>query len=268
MAAHRRMGGVISRLAGALIVLFAAFCLAVPAWGQDDEEKRAKAVDKVLRDYRDDGKIDACDHTRRALRDTLKQLPAEADIETPDLRPALEAGIEQVKADECEPEPTPTPSPTPAPTFTPAPTATPAPTLTPDDSDDSLGSVAPLPNNDGGGGNGGSGTPGSDDVTPLEPEVTPVPPAASPAPVAPPAEPSGTPPPPTYANADDGVPVALLVLAGVLALVALLALLYAALSRLGWGERRLAGVRRSWDEALFRAGGTWGDFADWLRVGR
>ena len=79
---------------------------------------------------------------------------------------------------------------------------------------------------------------------------------------------SGTPPPPSYVNEDDGVPVSLLVLAGVLALAALLALLYAALSRLGWGERRLAGVRRSWDEARFRAGGTWGDFADWLRVGR
>jgi hypothetical protein len=266
MAAHRRMGGVISRLAGGLIVLFAALCVAVPAWGQDDEEQRAKAVDKVLRDYRDDGVIDACDHTRRALRDTLKQLPAEADIETPDLRPALEAGIEQVKADECEPEPTPTPTPTQAPTSTPAPTVTPAPTPPPDNSDDSLGTVTPLP--DDGGGNGGSGAPGRNDVTPLDPEVTPVPPAASPAPAVPPAEPSGTPPPPTYANADDGVPIALLVLAGVLALAALLALLYAALSRLGWGERRLAGVRRAWDEALFRAGGTWGDFADWLRVGR
>jgi hypothetical protein len=64
------------------------------------------------------------------------------------------------------------------------------------------------------------------------------------------------------------VPVSLLVLAGVLALVAVLALLYAVISRLGWGERRLAGVRRAWDEARFRAGGTWGDFADWLRVGR
>jgi hypothetical protein len=50
--------------------------------------------------------------------------------------------------------------------------------------------------------------------------------------------------------------------------VALAALLYAALSRLGWGERRLAGVRRAWREATFRAGGTWGDFADWMRVGR
>jgi hypothetical protein len=260
------MERVKSRLAGGLIVLLAALSLGAPAWGQDDEEERAKAVDKVLRDYRDDGVIEACDHTRRALRDTLHELPPEADIETPDLRPALEAGIEQVKADECEeeePDPTPTPTPTPtaAPTTTPAPP--PAPTEPPDDSP---AEVAPLPGGGGDGGDGGRGTP---EVTPLDPEVTPVPPAASPAPAAPPpAEPSGTPPPPTYANEDDRVPVSLLVLAGVLALVALLALLYVALSRLGWGDAKLAGIRRAWREAAFRAGGTWGDFADWLRVGR
>jgi hypothetical protein len=260
------MGWVISRLSGGLVVLLTALIVAVPAWGQSDEEERAKAVDKVLRDYRDDGVIDACDHKRRALRDTLEQLPPEADIETPDLRPALEAGIEQIKADECEEE-EPTPTPTPSPTTTPAPT--PAPTTPPSTDDDSLGTVTPLPDDGGGGsGSGGQGAPGAGDVTPLDPEVTPVPPAASPAPVAPPAEPSGTPPPPTYVNEDDSLPVALLVLAGVLGLVALLALLYALLSRLGWGERPLGRVRRAWDEALFRAGGTWGDFADWLRVGR
>ena len=264
------MGGVITRLAGGLIVLLAALLLAVPAWGQDDEEERAKAVDKVMRDYRDDGVIEACDHKRRALRDTLDELPAEADIETPDLRPALEAAIEQVKADECEEEPEPTPTATPSPTTTPVPTATPAPTAPPADSgDDDLGTVTPLPEDGGGNDDGFGGSPGSEDVSPLGPEVTPVPPAATPAPAAPPAaEPSGAPPAPTYANADDGLPLSLLVLAGVLALVALLALLYALLSRLGWGERRLVGIRHAWDEARFRAGGTWGDFADWLRVGR
>jgi hypothetical protein len=105
-------------------------------------------------------------------------------------------------------------------------------------------------------------------VKPLDPEVTPVPPAVTPAPAAPPAEPSGTPPEPTYANEDDRLPLVLLVPAGLLALLALLALLYALLSRLGWGEKRLVGVRRAWREATFRAGGTWGDFADWIRVGR
>ena len=57
-------------------------------------------------------------------------------------------------------------------------------------------------------------------------------------------------------------------LAGLLALLALLALLFAAAGRFGWAESRLAGPRRALSEATFRAGGTWGDFADWIRVGR
>jgi hypothetical protein len=108
--------------------------------------------------------------------------------------------------------------------------------------------------------------PSKHDVVPLTPSPSPAPPATTP----PPAEPSGPPPAPTlvYTNADDGLPVSILVLAGLLALLALLALAYAALRRLGWGDERLAGVRRAWHEAAFRAGGTWGDFADWMRVGR
>jgi hypothetical protein len=121
------------------------------------------------------------------------------------------------------------------------------------------------------GGGGGKAPLGAGDVTPLAPDVTPVPPAATPAPAAPPAaEPSGpaATPEPVYRNADDGVPLSLLLLAGLLALVALVALLYALVSRLGWGDSRLAATRRAWREAGFRAGGTWGDFADWIRVGR
>jgi hypothetical protein len=53
-----------------------------------------------------------------------------------------------------------------------------------------------------------------------------------------------------------------------LALIALAALLLAAAGRLGWAESTLAGPRRAVREATFRAGGTWGDFADWIRLGR
>ena len=67
-----------------------------------------------------------------------------------------------------------------------------------------------------------------------------------------------------YRNADDGPPVSLLVVAAVALILALLALLYAFAARTG----RLAGPRRAAREAVFRLGGTWGDFADWLRVGR
>ena len=110
MAAHRRMEGVKLRLAGGLAALIALVVVAAPAWSQTGGTERSKAVKKVYRDYRDDGVIEACDHTRKALRQTLDDLAPEADVDTPDLRPALEAAIEQVKADDC-PEPTPTPTP-------------------------------------------------------------------------------------------------------------------------------------------------------------
>ena len=97
--------------------------------------------------------------------------------------------------------------------------------------------------------------------------VTPVPPAATPVAPVEPSGPAAT-PEPVYANADDGLPPALLVPAGLLALVALLALALAAAERLGWAEARLVGPRRAMREATFRAGGAWGDFADWIRVGR
>ena len=266
MAAHRRMEGVNPRLAGLLAALLSLLVLTAPAAAQDDDQDRPKSVDKVYRDYRDDGVIEACDHTREALQKTLDDLPPEADIETPDLRPALEAAIEQVEDDDC-PEEEPTPTPTPVPTATPAPTVAPVPTTPPpsDGGNDDLGASPRCP---AGGGGGDDEPPGAGDVSPV-PEVTPVP-EATPVPTAvvPPAEPTGPPPQPAYLNEDDPLPVSLLVLAGLLALVAVLALLYAALSRLGWAERPLSRVRRAGREAAFRAGGTWGDFADWIRVGR
>src|SRR5215218_4381488 len=144
MAAHRRMERVNPRLAGLLVALVSLLATAVPAAAQDDDQDRPKAVDKVYRDYRDDGVIEACDHTREALQRTLDDLPPEADIETPDLRPALEAAIEQVEDDECEEEEA-EPTPTAVPTASPAPTAAPVPTTPPADSgNDDLGTT-PLP---------------------------------------------------------------------------------------------------------------------------
>jgi hypothetical protein len=199
----------------------------------------------------------------------LRELPREADVDNPDLRPALEAAIEQHDDGDCRgPEPTPTPEPTatPNPTATPAPTTAPAPTTPPDS-----GSIDPLPPVTGGG--TPPSPPGAGDVDPLPPDVTPVPPATTPAPAVPPpalAEPTGpeVTPAPVYSNTDDGLPFSLLVLAALLALLALLALVFAGAGRLGWADQRLAGPQRALREASFRAGGTWADFADWLRAGR
>jgi hypothetical protein len=261
------------RMSFAAAVLAAFAVLISPAAAQDPtptptpSPERSEAEKDVYRDYRRDGVIDACDHKKRTLKEVLEELQPEADIDNPDLRPALEAAIEQHEDGDCkDPEPTPTPEPT----ATPDATATPAPTTAPDDPVDS-GSVDPLPAP--GGGTSPPSPPGAEDVKPLDPQVTPVPPATTPAPATPApaqAEPSGPEltPSPAYANADDEVPLSLLVLAALLALLAMLALLFAAAGRFGWAESRLAGPRRALREASFRAGGTWGDFADWLRLGR
>ena len=66
----------------------------------------------------------------------------------------------------------------------------------------------------------------------------------------------------------DGTPVGLWIALGLLALTALAVLLALAARRLGWGEERLAGARHAWGEAAYRAGATWGDFLDWVRLGR
>ena len=66
----------------------------------------------------------------------------------------------------------------------------------------------------------------------------------------------------------EGTPVGLLVALGLLALTLLFVLLALAARRFGWGEERFAGVRHAWGEAAYRAGGTWGDFLDWVRLGR
>jgi hypothetical protein len=95
------------------------------------------------------------------------------------------------------------------------------------------------------------------------PEPTPTPTVAPPPPVG-----SSAPAPATDAVLVDrphrGTPVGLWIALGLLAL-ALLAVLAALLTR---HSERLAGVRHAWGEAAYRAGGTWGDFVDWVRVGR
>ena len=69
----------------ALIALLALLLAAAPAAAQ----KQSERVQRVYRDYRDDGVVTACKHERAALKETLDDLPASADVETPDLRPVL-----------------------------------------------------------------------------------------------------------------------------------------------------------------------------------
>ncbi|HZB75606.1 MAG TPA: hypothetical protein VE526_05235 [Solirubrobacteraceae bacterium] len=279
-----------ARLIPALLAAFAL--LAAPAPAQDPSPpptgspspapspspepapERSDEVKAIYRDYQRDGEINGCKHEKADLKEARKGLTDTDDAEYPDLRYQLEAAIDQHKSGDCAEEAAEeqdddtdtgtgstgsgttgggttggTPTPAPAAPVTPGPTVSP-PT---------------------GAGSGSQGPLDAGDLSPVTPEVTPVPPAgAPPSTTIPPAE-AATPAPtpaPVYSNPDDGVPVALVVLAGLLGALALAALVLALVSRAGWGERALAGPQRAWREAAFRAGGTWGDFADWIRVGR
>jgi hypothetical protein len=84
-----------------------------------------------------------------------------------------------------------------------------------------------------------------------------------------------TPAPPTPAEQEAQAIVqrprddASLLVPGILLAAALLGLAGAAGSALvGSRSERFASVGQAWREAAFRASGTWGDFTDWLRLGR
>jgi len=222
--------------------------------------RKRKVVRRVYADFRRDGRIDNCDHSRLALKRTLQSITDDFDADFPDFRAAVRAAIKDHDKERCEPpepEPTPAPAPTtPAPTSTPAPpppASTPAPPV--DDGgldldDDDRGGAAPPPSN-------------NDPPPPSESDVAPVQPTATPAPAV-------TPPPAAEPQlavvkpaSDANLTVPALLLAIALAGLALVAAFVLAARRghfAGWGH--------AWREASYRAAGAWGDFGDWLRLGR
>ena len=208
---------------------------------------------RVYRDYRRDGRIDNCDHSRKALKRTLESITDEFDADFPDFKAAVKAAIKDHDKERCEPEPTPTPSApaTPAPTATPAPPPPPPPT---DDGgldfgDDEGGAAPPPKNND-------PPPPTESDITPVQPSATP-PPAATPAP---PTEPQLA----VVAPAGDTN----LTLPALLLALALLGAALLAASVFAVRRGHFARWGHACREASYRATGAWGDFGDWLRLGR
>jgi hypothetical protein len=230
-----------------------------PAEEKQAKLRKRKVVKRVYRDFSDDGRIDNCKHTRLALKRTLQSISDQYDVDFPDFREAVKAAIKDWDKKVCVVA-TPTPTPTPTPTATATPT--PAPTTPP--SNDS----GNLPGLGTGGGNNGSGsspppaldptpTPSEGDVAPVQPSPTPVP--ATPAPAPQDAQLVVTRP-------DGGTN---LLLPALLLAAALLGLAVAGGSALvARRGGRLAGWGHAWREAGDRATGAWGDFSDWLRVGR
>jgi hypothetical protein len=221
------------------VLALAALCLvAAPA-----TRAASSAYEQVLKDYRDDGKIDPCKFSDKTLRDAQGQIPANIEQFAPDFPTALGDAITKRTQGRCAgkgsgstaPPATTTP-PSTTPTTPPTQAAPPAQTTPP-------AQTAP-----------------PTQTTPPEQNAPPV--QTAPGGRAAPA--SGEPASP----ADDSPSVWLIVLIVVGALVVLAWLLYFLGRWMGWDGRRLAGARQDVDEAAYRASGTWSDFRDWLRLGR
>jgi len=242
---------VLVRLIGALVVAL-ALGTAAPAGAA---AKLSRDAQRVYDDYRSDAAISPCAHEPDAYRLTLREITPAIEEETPAFRPAVEAALRErtrsrrgcLEQEESEQKD---------------------------------------PSMDAGGATGGSAPPAQDAPPAASPAPAPATNApapaggSAPAPAATPA-PTVAPPPPVTSSAPpapaapvlldrphEGTPVGLLIALGLLGLTALAAALWLLAQRLGWGGERLAGARHAWGEAAYRAGGTWADFVDWLRLGR
>ena len=228
------------------------------------ELRKRKDVKRVYRDYEADGELKTCVHKRLALKRTLRSVDDLYDADYPDFKPTLEAAIEdyeeevrrcEEEEEEAEETPTPDPTSTPAPQTTPDPTPAPAPPA-PESGD--------TPDFGGGGGGGGNddppardpkpAPPAEGDVAPVQPSPTPVPPPAAPV------EPQLA----VMPGGDSNLLLPALLLAAALLGLGLAGASAIAARRGG----RLAGWGHAWREAAYRTTGAWGDFSDWLRLGR
>jgi len=197
------------------------------------------AFDEILKDYRGDANIDPCKHSDKTLSDAAGQVPNDIEQYAPDFPEALGNAIAARAQGACE------------------------------------GKKGGSGSGEGGGGSGGAkpAPPGGGATTPQggspggapPPVLTPAPPPSGVS-NAPSAKQVPVPTRPAASQSTPPVPVALLVvLAGLLVLGGLL---FAMTRWLGLDGPRIAGARHTWGEAGFRAGATWADFRDWLRVGR
>jgi hypothetical protein len=253
------------RLIAALVAAL-ALVVAAPAFAQDPTAtaspgqppaNASAAVKKIYSDYRDDGTVAVCKHARADLQKALDTIEKQFDIDYPDFRDELKAGIQEHDKGRC-PDDSPTPAPTAMATAAPAPSVTAAPST----------ESGTLPPSTGGGKGGGGG------ATP--PESGALPPTDSPTPgatVAPPPVATATVAPPAPTPVASATPAIVtrsgtdrLLIPGILVGLALLGAAALALSAVF--ARRNPTWDHAWREAGMRVRGTWADFSDWLRLGR
>lgn len=194
---------------------------------------RANAFQEIFADYKADNLISACAHSEEALRDARGQIPNDIEQYAPDFPAALDAALEARARGACDkPAPKPAAAPAPAPAPPPAPPARkPAPART---------VVAPPP----------------EPPATSRPLVAPVDTGAIPAAAA------------RTGGGAAGAPAPVLLLAALGGLLALAAAAAGLVRWRGWDPAWLASARHAWSEAGWRAGATWAEFADWVRLGR
>ena len=188
----------------------------------------ANAFDKIFHDYQQTGKIDPCKYSQGDLQSAQSQVPNDVEAYAPDFPNALQAALEARAGGGCHS----------GGKAAPAPVAPAAPTPT---------TAAPQP------------TPG---VT-----TTPAP-AADPAPAPAAADQAIARTAAAAHNSDAGVPAPVVALAVIGGLLALGGLLYGLAHWLAWDPRWAQRARFAMAEAGWRAGNTWSEFADWVRLGR
>jgi hypothetical protein len=221
-----------ARILRTLAIVALASALLVPATGARADQ----AYDRVATAYaQGGGRLDACQFTQAQLEAALAGVPKAIAKFVPDLKNAIRHGIRAHARGACK-------------------------GIAPGTTTPSGGATAPVP---------GTTTPTAPTtVAPTSTQGATIPPPAT-APAT--TTPTTTAPTPASAAPSDRHHDRTPLLAGAIALGALLALLLALwlLGRLrGWDPPWLARQRHAWGEAGFRTSSTWSEFADWLRIGR
>jgi hypothetical protein len=249
----------------ALVLLLAAPAALAQSPPDGTPDDASEAVEEIYRDYRNDGKIDVCDHTREDLQDAVETIDPDFDIDNPDFRIALETGVQRHDDNRCsgdEDEDDATATATATATASPEPTATADDGLLPEPDEGST--------DDGSTGDGGALPPVDDGTLPPPddgtlPEAATPDPALTPVPTVAPAtaavSPTPSPTPAIVATSNGS-----LLVPGILLVLALLCGLALALFPLA--ARRNPQVDAAWQEFRFRTRTTWTDFTEWMRLGR
>jgi hypothetical protein len=227
------------RLISTVILAAASLALAAPA-------AHAAGFDNVFGDYKKDGKIDPCRWSAADLERAKDDVPPDIEQYAPDFPDALDVAIEARAKGACKKD-----------------------AKKPAGSGDAAAPAAPTPPASGGSAPApAAGTPAA--PTPgAAPDPTPAPTAS--------ATPAGAPTDGAIAKAADArrassgagdAPAPLVGLGVLAALLALAALAYGLARWLAWEPAWALRARHAAGEAGWRAGNTWSEFADWVRLGR